>query len=349
MAAFIVGLIWKKKHEINRNILCYILWISITSIHGFEFGIVSTFILIVSSPRVFHELFNNTLTVQCTWILNAIYPILCPTKNDNMKLPKTHIHSSEGPTVSIILCNKDESKEVFDHSLQSIIKSKTYAEHNLSISHVRIILADGGSKNIEDIINCYGSIFDSVEIIPGGKLSGRHLCSIKETRDIIVAYDSDRKYEKRNTYELLLPFVHDWRKYILIGRTDETRVVGTTHYVNSDGIFPFNGGNSAYLRNVYLRYPFNTKINQTTTSSIWKEEEIDWANNLVKCGKVVSVPALYSDISPLPFLAWAKRMLNLKNSFVGGLDRWNQNESISVIIYKITIISVFAVFLPLLL
>ena len=102
----------------------------------------------MTSPRVFHEIFNNTLTVQCTWILNAIYPFVHQSTSEdgvNSKIPK--VYASNLPTVSIILCNKDETKEVFEQSVMSIIQSKTYAEDSLNINHIRLILADGESKN----------------------------------------------------------------------------------------------------------------------------------------------------------------------------------------------------------
>ena len=110
-------------------------------------------------------------------------------------------------------------------------------------------------------------------------------------------------------------------------------IVGTTHYVNSDGTLPFNGGNSAYLRKAYLRYPFNTNINEAR--EIWKEEEIEWRDRLAKCGSVISVRATYSEIDPIPLMSSLKRVFNLKNSFGGGQNRSNLNESFSIVICKI--------------
>ena len=247
ITAVIVALVWKQNYEIVRNITCFILWWSLTSIHGVKYGLSATFILFLTSPRAFNEIFNNTLTVQCTWILNAIYPIIYPDINDEeMKLKTSNVYNSDDPTVLIILCNKDEALEVLDQSIKSIIDAKDYAERMLNINRIKIILADGGSRNIHKIRNAFGAIFDSIEVIPGGKLSGRHYCSVKETSDIIVAYDSDRMYGKRNTFELLFPIIQDWKKYNRNGEEKESVVVGTTHYVNSDGVIPFNGGNSAY-------------------------------------------------------------------------------------------------------
>ena len=339
----ILGLMWKNQYQIARNIMCYLLWWSVVSVHGFKFGIISTITLFLSSPRIFNELWNNTLTVHCAWILNVIYPILhCnESKLEECTLKKRNV--SDVPSVSIILCNKDESMETLKQFVASVVLAKTYAERKLGIAHIRLVLADGGSKNVQDIGNIYDAVFDSIQVIPGGKLCGRHECSVRETSDIIIAYDSDRKYDIRNTYEHLHPFLEDW-KYCRENKI--TPLVGTTHYVYSDGIFPFNGGNSAYLRDVYLRHPFNTKISQTTTSCIWKEEELDWGRNLVKCGRVVSVKAIYTDINPLPFIPFLKRMLNLKNSFSGGIDRWSSEETSFVIIAKIIFISVFSVLLP---
>lgn len=350
LAGIVTAVLWKRKYKIAHNIFCCILWWSMTNIHGWVLGLFSSFILLMTSPRVFHEIFNNTLTVQCTWILNAIYPFFHrTTSNDGVNSKITKVYASNPPNVSIILCNKDETKEVFEQSVMSIIQSKTYAENILNINHIRLILADGGSKNIDIIQQSYGSKFDSIEVIAGGKLTGRHHCSLKETSDIIIAYDSDRKYDKRNTFELLFPFFNDCRSLETNGYQKEQMIVGSTHYVNSDGIFPFNGGNSAYLRKAYMKHPFNININQTTTSSIWKEEEIDWGNNLMKCGKVVSVQALYSDINPLPFPALLKRMLNCKDSFAGGVNRCSTMETDSVIIYKISFMLLFSLFFPLLL
>ena len=339
----LLGLIWKNQYQIARNIVCYILWWSVVSIHGFKFGIISTTTLFFSSPRIFHELWNNTLTVHCAWILNVIYPILHSNESNLEECISKQINISDIPSVSILLCNKDESMETLKQSVASVVQAKTYAENLFGIAHIRLVLADGGSKNVQCIRNIYDAVFDSIEVIPGGKLCGRHECTVRESSDIIIAYDSDRKYDIRSTYEHLHPFIQD----LQYCREDKiTPIVGTTHYVYSDGIYPFNGGNSAYLRDVYLRHPFNTKISQTTTSCIWKEEELDWGRNLVKEGRVVSVKAIYSDINPLPFIPFLKRMLNLKNSFSGGIDRWSHKETFFVIIGKIIFISIFSVLLP---
>merc|ERR1712043_47870 len=100
---------------------------------------------------------------------------------------------------------------------------------------------------------------------------------------------------------------------------NEAVVVGTTHYVNSDGTLPFNGGNSAYLKQVYLDNPFDVTIREAKW--IWQEEEIDWRDKLARCGKVCSVDANYNDIDPIPLMYCVKRVLNLKNSFGGGNNR----------------------------
>ena len=340
----IIGFLWKREIEVSRNILCFVLWWSIVNMYEFKLGIISTFTLFLSSPRIFHEMFNNTLTVHCTWILNLLYPILYQNQIEPLDCMQKNVVNSGTPSVSIILCNKDESMDTIKKSITSIVSSKTYAEKHLQIQHIRLILCDGGSKNIQELRSQCETQFDSIEIIPGGKLSGRHICSLRETSDILVAYDSDRKYDIKSTYAHLQPFVQGWKNCTRdIGSTMIEGIVGTTHYPYSDGIFPFNGGNSAYLRVVYLRYPFDTTINQTTTSSIWKEEELDWGSNLMKCGNVLSVPSFYTDINPLPLVPFLKRMLNLKNSFIGGGDRWTAEETTAMIICKTVFISAITI------
>merc|ERR1712141_130359 len=101
-----------------------------------------------------------------------------------------------------------------------------------------------------------GDRFDLISIIPGGKLRGRHVATLNEPSEIIIAYDSDRNYDIDNTYNHIQPFLQNYKnEKNVVGNT--TPVVGTTHYVNSDGTLPFNGGNSAYLRQVYLDNPFD--------------------------------------------------------------------------------------------
>ena len=338
ITGILIGILWKRQINIARNIFLYILWWSLVSNTSYSVGIFCTLILLMSSPRVFHELFSNTLTVLCTWILNTIYPVLCRTQPKYPYSTEDNILITDHPTVTIILCNKNEPLSTLSQSIESIVSSKKYAEQHLNLDYIRLVLADGGSKNIEEISNGYDTIFDLILVVPGGKLCGRHEATMNETSDIIIAYDSDRKYDIQNTYEHLNPFITNWTKVKNGSNEIVLQVVGTTCYVNSDGVFPFNGGNSAYLREVYLKCPFNTTIDQTKTSSIWKEEELDWGNNLAKYGSVVSVKADYSDINPLPLIPFFKRMLNLQNSFMGGIDRWTSEETSFQVFCKIAFI-----------
>ena len=156
-------------------------------------------------------------------------------------------------------------------------------------------------------------------------------------------YDSDRNYEIQNTYKHLEAFlkVKDQCNNEVKGQVPD--VVGTTHYVNSDGTLPFNGGNSAYLRQAYLDNPFDTSIREAKW--IWQEEEIDWRNKLAKCGSVISVEANYSDIDPIPLMSCAKRILNLKNSFGGGENRSNMNENLNQVILKIIVTLTLTIFI----
>ena len=346
VSGLILGLLWKREIKVAINILCYLFWWYAVSYNSYIHEILSTFILFIISPRCFNEIFDKTLTVQCIWILNLIYPLILYNKEveDNHRDTKTQSQrSSRNLSVSIILCNKNESIQTLGKSINSILVSKSYAEINLSIQCIRFILADGGSNNIEEIRKQFRTIFDDIRVIPGGKLSGRHECTVAEDSDVIIAYDSDRKYSLNSTYELIKPFIDDVREQTMNeNKTQRIQVVGTTCYPHSDGIFPFNGGNSAYLRSVYLMYPFDTNIPQSTTSYIWKEEELDWGENLSKCGVVVCVNSTYDDINPLPFIPFLKRMLNMKNSFCGGLDRWTNEETTFMVFCKIIFIFLFS-------
>ena len=66
-----------------------------------------------------------------------------------------------------------------------------------------MVFADGGSNNIKAIRNRYIKVFDLIKIIPGGKLSGRHIATLSETSDVIIAYDSDREYALDNAFQHL--------------------------------------------------------------------------------------------------------------------------------------------------
>merc|ERR1711997_514307 len=99
--------------------------------------------------------------------------------------------------------------ETMKINIDSIVKSKKFAEKVLNIKHIRFVLSDGGSKNMDDIKKEFGHIFDLISIIPGGKLRGRHVATLNEPSDIIVAYDSDRKYDIDNTYQHLKAFLQN--------------------------------------------------------------------------------------------------------------------------------------------
>lgn len=334
----LLGVLWKKEFSIARNVCVFMVWWYMVTIRfGTPMGIISTLFLFYISPRVFHEAISRLLPIHIIWVLNYIYPpppvtnkkmeILNCVSNNNNEANNNNENNSLQPAVSIILCNMNESIETMRINIESIVRSKKFAEKALNIKHIRMVLSDGGSKNIDEIRKQFGEMFDLITIIPGGKLRGRHVATINEPSDIIVAYDSDRKYDIDNTYQHLKAFLQN-RNENSEGNENEKHlsgVVGTSHYVNSDGTLPFNGGNSAYLKEVYMEHPFDTSIRDA--KSIWKEEEIEWRNRLASCGKVMSVNANYSDIDPIPLMSCMKRVLNLKNSFGGGSDRSEMNET----------------------
>ena len=117
------------------------------------------------------------------YVLRETYKVIAFLKfffNNNDKI-------DAHPRVSIILCNMNESIETMKINIDSIVKSKKFAEKMLKIEHIRFVLSDGGSKNIEDIKKEFGNVFDLISIIPGGKLRGRHVATLNEPSDIIVA------------------------------------------------------------------------------------------------------------------------------------------------------------------
>jgi len=350
----ISGLFWKKEFKIVKMICFLAFWWYLITLRSTILGIFSTIFLFYVSPRVFHEAISRLLPIHAIWYLNLLYPTPKPlnkystsennpyslkqnNSNDNNNANNNVIDDNNDensnnndkidahPRVSIILCNMNESIETMKINIDSIVKSKKFAEKMLKIKHIRFVLSDGGSKNIEDIKKEFGHVFDLISIIPGGKLRGRHVATLNEPSDIIVAYDSDRNYDIQNTYMHLQPYIQKIRESNEDSeKEDSAGVVGTTHYVNSDGTLPFNGGNSSYLRSVYLDNPFDITIREAKW--IWQEEEIDWRDKLAKCGKVSSVDANYEDIDPVPLMACVKRVLNLKNSFGGGNNRSEINE-----------------------
>ena len=330
--SIMVGLLWKRQWIIVRNIFMFLIWWSVVSIRWHSLAFTSTLILFLWSPTIHHEILGRTLPIQCAWILNVIYP---PPSPNNSEIINSHRDNSNcyDPMISIIVCNKNESMKTLKGSVESIIRTKRYAEKNLGIRHIRMVFADGGSKNIDEIRKQYSSVFDVITIIEGGKLRGRHEATVNERSDIIIAYDSDRNYDISNAYRHLEAFIGVKDKNASNNKV--VPVVGTTHYVNSDGTLPFNGGNSAYLREAYLKYPFNTNINEARW--IWKEEEIEWRDKLAKCGLVISVQATYSELDPIPLMSSLERVFNLKNSFSGGDNRSNLKENFLIVVCKITL------------
>ena len=341
------GIFWKKEYPIVKMVCVLSLWWYLVTLRSIVLGICSTIFLFYISPRVFHEAISRLLPIHAIWYLNLIYPPPKPsnkysTSNNpySLKNNKTNNNNNANnvnnndnddrnsneeeidahPRVSIILCNMNESIETMKINIDSIVKSKKFAEKMLSLKHIRFVLSDGGSKNMDEIKKEFGHIFDLISIIPGGKLRGRHVATLNEPSDIIIAYDSDRNYDVKNTFMHLQPFLQNNNSNSSEDEeANEAVVVGTTHYVNSDGTLPFNGGNSAYLKQVYLDNPFDVTIREAKW--IWQEEEIDWRDKLARCGKVCSVEANYHDIDPIPLMSCVKRVLNLKNSFGGGNNR----------------------------
>ena len=123
-------------------------------------------------------------------------------------------------------------------------------------------------------------------------------------------------------------------------------IVGTTHYNNSDGTLPFNGGNSAYYCQAYLACPFNLDIGGMSCGELWQEEEFAWRDRLAMFGSVVSVDARYSEIDPLPLMSAMKRAFGFKNNFSGGDDRSSMNiDNNATIAFKVCVIGLSSLML----
>lgn len=277
------------------------------------------------------------------WILNRVYVRICRHEFDGSVFSPSALECEAVPTASILLCNKDEFIESLEESITSVVAAKRFAEERLPIGHIRLVLVDGLSANIDEIRRRFQGMVDTISVVPGGKLNGRHSCSVSENSDILITYDSDRRYDIRNTYELLRPFIDDWNEQKNGETRKSQRIVGTNH-TSADELFPFNGGNSAYLRSVYLMHPFDTTISQTMRTPIWREEEFEWGYKLSQCGRVVSVAAFYEDMDPIPFIPHVRRMLNMPNTFTGGKDRMKEKETMLSALLKIVCVSILVVF-----
>lgn len=247
----IIGVLWKREVAIALRILLFLIWWCVVAIRWNCLWFLSTIILFFFSPRIFEECMNVVMT-HFFWFVNTIYPTHCLTSTCKWRKGYAKYNSHDNPTVSIIVCNKDKSSKILEKSITSIVLSIKYAESKLGIGYIRMVFADGGSNNIEAICNRYSEIFDLIEIIPGGKLSQRHVATLNEASDIIIAYDSDREYAIANAFLHLDAFVKNGYGKIK-GEITKVPVVGTTYYLHHHGTVSFKGGNSAYIRQVYLK------------------------------------------------------------------------------------------------
>ena len=171
------GVFWKKEPKIVQMVCLLGLWWYLITLRSTILGIFSTIFLFYVSPRVFHEAISRLLPIHAIWYLNLLYPPPKPSnkysssennpyslKNINNKSGDNNnanhnnnnpIDDNDGnsnnegdtvnanqPRVSIILCNMNESVETMKININSIVKSKKFAEKMLKLKHIRFVLSE---------------------------------------------------------------------------------------------------------------------------------------------------------------------------------------------------------------
>jgi glycosyltransferase involved in cell wall biosynthesis len=209
--------------------------------------------------------------------------------------------------VVIVLCAFQEEATI-DESIASIKAAVDRLQGSALVNRVRLVLVDSSPE--ETTRARMASRVDRVIEGHAGKLSARHQAILAETADIVVAADGDRRYDPDWLTTLLAPFCDP----AVVATMGETRNAGAG--MSASALcravlkMPYNGGNSAFLRNAYLASPFDITLDQRRHKELWLEEEFLFGLTLQAQGRVVHVADCRShELRPYPLLAQLSRHL----------------------------------------
>jgi glycosyltransferase involved in cell wall biosynthesis len=195
-------------------------------------------------------------------------------------------------TISIIVFVATYNEEKL---VKTCLKSIRYSIRQSDLADTtKIILLDSNStdgttkiasKYVDKIINC-----------PKGKLNARHYGYINEECDIVICADADRQYMPEWFDSLVKPLIDKNDVVASVGSPNDKDYSMYKLLVEKYKL-PFNGGNSAFIRQCYLQYPFDLTVNQFDINDIWFEEEFILGTNLQKLGKIkYATHAKYNDL-----------------------------------------------------
>jgi len=187
--------------------------------------------------------------------------------------------------VSIVICGWDERDGTIERCLESVKNQNVIKEYP---EYFEIIYVAGKGINLE-IVRKY---VDKLIYYPiRGKLNARHIGILSAKGNIIVSLDSDIYLPRNFINELIKPF-YDKEVVATLSNTQDFGILEL--FVSIPSVIWYNliisARASAFRKEIYLKEPFNLKINQIDIDELWKEEEWNFKKKLEKYGKIVYVP-----------------------------------------------------------
>lgn len=189
---------------------------------------------------------------------------------------------------SIIVPTLNEERYIED-CLQSLCSNNVLCKYP---EQFEIVIVDSGSR--DNTVKIARQYADRILFAPQGKLTARHIGTLKAKGDIIVSVDADSYYPP-NYLNLVLkhfqnpavvgvtgPRLYEIDSAFLI---DAAKLYASL-YEQAAGRMP--GSNSNYRKTTYIQAGgFNLKINQRDSDIMVKEEEYEFPSRLRQFGRVV--------------------------------------------------------------
>jgi glycosyltransferase involved in cell wall biosynthesis len=151
-----------------------------------------------------------------------------------------------------------------------------------------IIVVDNGSTDNTNIIAKQYPI-KVIKENKKGKLYAKDKGIRISNGDIIICFDADTFYPPDIINEILKSFNED---KTVVGVSGINFYDGIGQFFIPGGLWVFKmpymiGSNQSFLKEYYMKSPFNLNINQMALTSIIVEEERDFARRLSQYGKIV--------------------------------------------------------------